>query len=1446
MTGQRKGPPAALQRSLWAKAARRSGLGLLALLALVAGAVALSFTLVGTDWARERLRRFAEAQLGALFAGTVSVGEVTGSPLSRLRVAGLQLRGPDGEPQIAVGPVEVAWSPSSLLHQQVRVLEVTLDHPVVRGRLLADGTLDLASLLRPVPATAAASAPAVASAWTVVVERVVVRDGALALPAFESTVALGGLQVDGALRVDHGRFDLDASRIAASYGEPGRALAVTGSGRLSIRPGRTLTPLREGGPGAAEKAGSTINLSGLDLRVGASRVRVSQATLESSGALSAALEVEAAAEDAARFAPGAEVAGAVELGGTVTRERDGQPLVAVLHGRALGGQFTGALSFDPSAPAVRGELHGVELVPPVGPKAQASFDLKLDLAGFTAAAAKGTLELGARGVVAGQRVDALRVRASISSGVVVLDGEVRVPGAHAGLRGRARVGNELVIETARLRAEVRDLKLFRALRPGLSGSAALDLTARGALTSLSARGWLRAKDPALAPLRAASLRLGFDVSGLPGAPAGNAQLEVLGAAVGQEPLGTVSAEVNTRGRRSYEVKLKSSGPGATYGGSLSARVTRERAAVRVALGDLAVTARGLAFTGRGGEVLLGRDGELSVRDLALTSAAGGVQASGAVTLPRAGARSRGGRRPGSLPGGLPGGLPESLPEGRLEVRVTGADLARLRAALAPGLEPLAGRIDLVAAVLSQGGALSLKGTATGAGLLLRAGLPPIDAALQLTLGRGRLLAEGHVLEPATRGSAELALDAAVPLDPLDLAAWQRLRLAPLEAVRSARLALHELDLALVAGQDARLAGLEGALDGTAVLAPGTREVKLDLALRALGRPPLRGVDLEVHGRIGEQALQLSGDATFQGVKAVAFEGKAQAGLRALLGQRPLDPLGVPLEVRLGAKAFPLQALGGLLGTGRELTGALDLDAALAGTLRAPHLTGELSVAEARIAGVAFESFVASVKGDAARLDLGLSARQAGPGRLDAETSIDRRDATSSRLHLKATQFDLAFLSALSGGRGSLLAASGGTLDADVSLAPARAGVARSVRGRVRVSNGRFYVPMSGPLDHLELEATVDGGHVVVEKLTGRSGSGALTGSLDADLVGLLPRDFTLRLGLDGVPMLAGARVVKVSTQAALTGGARADGVFAVVATLNDTKIRVPTDQRKGAALQSVHRSKDVVFVDGRGGPAVVAAPQPASEADGHPVPAAGPQVRLELVTPGAVELTGPELDLFLRQRLTITLRDGSPTISGGVETERGFVVLFGARWEVSTGTLSFGPRNALDPRLDLQLSREFRTTTVYVSVTGTVSKPKLSLRANPGSYEQSQILSWVMGGSPDDPSGPSPALGTQAVGVASNFLLGPLQEQLRALLPFDVLAVKLGEGVDTQTTRVQVGKWLSETLFLGYRARLNSPDSTKNQSEANIEWRFARRWFLEAFYGDHGAGGADAIWSVKY
>ena len=42
------------------------------------------------------------------------------------------------------------------------------------------------------------------------------------------------------------------------------------------------------------------------------------------------------------------------------------------------------------------------------------------------------------------------------------------------------------------------------------------------------------------------------------------------------------------------------------------------------------------------------------------------------------------------------------------------------------------------------------------------------------------------------------------------------------------------------------------------------------------------------------------------------------------------------------------------------------------------------------------------------------------------------------------------------------------------------------------------------------------------------------------------------------------------------------------------------------------------------------------------------------------------------------------------------------------------------------------------------------------------------------------------------------------------------------------------------------PADDKNLNEAELEYRFAKEWLLEAFFGDRGIGGADLVWSKRY
>jgi translocation and assembly module TamB len=227
-------------------------------------------------------------------------------------------------------------------------------------------------------------------------------------------------------------------------------------------------------------------------------------------------------------------------------------------------------------------------------------------------------------------------------------------------------------------------------------------------------------------------------------------------------------------------------------------------------------------------------------------------------------------------------------------------------------------------------------------------------------------------------------------------------------------------------------------------------------------------------------------------------------------------------------------------------------------------------------------------------------------------------------------------------------------------------------------------------------------------------------------------------------------------------------------------------------------------------------------------------------------VSGQDVDLLVNtQELTLLYKEGRPHVGGGVSVNRGFIELFDRRYDVLRASASFDENSAINPQLDIRLAHEFRELTLYIDVGGTLEEPTLALSTDRGSYDQAQLIGWVLGGNPDDPAVGKQPLDQKALGMASNLVLGQVQKLVKSALPVDVLAVKVGEGADSQTTRFEVGKWLTTDLFLGYIYRMNAPDE-KNLNEAQIEYRLGRRWLLEAFFGDRGVAGADVIWSKKY
>jgi translocation and assembly module TamB len=671
-------------------------------------------------------------------------------------------------------------------------------------------------------------------------------------------------------------------------------------------------------------------------------------------------------------------------------------------------------------------------------------------------------------------------------------------------------------------------------------------------------------------------------------------------------------------------------------------------------------------------------------------------------------------------------------------------------------------------------------------------------------------------------------------------AWKKLDVK--DALTGAVVQLRQMDIATLA-KLADLEGYSGRLDGRVVVEQGASSMTWDLTAKNVVTPQVRNVELDSHGDWDKDALAAKAAVRIQGQNVVGVDAKVEKSLAALLSGNLGDVRATPITVDATTKDLDLQALKGAFKQKIRLAGKLDLDAHAEGTLGDPKGKAKLSLKEGRIAKVEFASLDINGTLDSARIQGTVNAKQKVGGTLDVTASIDRKAHNAVGAQIQAKAFDLGFIPALARSETDALAGVGGKLDADIKASVDANG--RQATGTIALNQGTFYVPSSGLVSDVVLRATLQTGKLDVTQITGKSGTGSLDGKAQAGMNGLIPTSINLDLNLHDLPVTAGAQVLQLSTQANLTGKSLSGPTeWDMTLTLHQTNVRMPKSKRGGGTLQSTGKLDDVVFVDTPD----FAQRQALLVMTGQEELEEGSQLSLtmKIDAQGGVNITGQELSILMKPDLTVKIREGATLVGGSVEVDHGYVELFGRRWDIDRANASFDESNPPNPRIDVELEHAFQTTTVYIDVTGSLSKPKLDFRADPGTYEQSQILGFVLGGDPDQPSNSDQQpLQDRAVGVASGVLLGQVQSQLRDVLPIDVLNVSVGDAESTTTTRVEVGKWLSDRLFIGYQARMNAPDD-ENVNEAEMKFRLGRRWLLDAFYGDRSVGGADVIWSKKY
>lgn len=200
-------------------------------------------------------------------------------------------------------------------------------------------------------------------------------------------------------------------------------------------------------------------------------------------------------------------------------------------------------------------------------------------------------------------------------------------------------------------------------------------------------------------------------------------------------------------------------------------------------------------------------------------------------------------------------------------------------------------------------------------------------------------------------------------------------------------------------------------------------------------------------------------------------------------------------------------------------------------------------------------------------------------------------------------------------------------------------------------------------------------------------------------------------------------------------------------------------------------------------------------------------------------------------------------MDGEILIDRGETEILGRKYDIELGQVGFD--GTIDPLFDLKLSHEFETegVTTFVRFAGRLSEidslePEFT--SDPGTYSQSQLFGFFLGGTPGAATGNE---GQDALSAAGQAAVSNIAQAFARKLSGNKIDVLRCDPETSTTGRsCMLGKYFGkrDQLFLGGVLHL-APRIDENQSELRLEYKFPGGIQFELSGGDRAIFGGDFL-----
>ncbi|MGE3535845.1 MAG: translocation/assembly module TamB domain-containing protein [Candidatus Tectimicrobiota bacterium] len=518
-----------------------------------------------------------------------------------------------------------------------------------------------------------------------------------------------------------------------------------------------------------------------------------------------------------------------------------------------------------------------------------------------------------------------------------------------------------------------------------------------------------------------------------------------------------------------------------------------------------------------------------------------------------------------------------------------------------------------------------------------------------------------------------------------------------------------------------------------------------------------------------------------------------------------------------------------------LEGQLALQLGLHGNLAQPQLEGQIA-----LTGLRWQQQASGeVRGHFHTVGsvLQLEARwQAARGQsLEVAGTVALAAPYALMLHVRAMEVDLALAQYLS----TAVSQSSGRLHLDVHMsgtprAPALHGALTLQDGTVQLAaTGARYTGLQAQLDFA-------GTRLELRRLHAESGHGVLDISGWATLRGLQLTRLEALLRAEEFALLHTPEVEATLSASVALRGSPDDLDATGILSLSRVRAQLGGKLMGGPeAVQPAQLSVESVYGSGPGpGRVQEHSAEPRQSALLHFLRA---DLRLELPQNAWVRSAGTAIEL--RGALAVTKELGKPfVLAGSVETVRGFASFYSGKFTIERGRIDFTGTPDINPVLDVVATREVSGHVVSVNVAGRAKTPQLHLSSTP-ELQQADIVTLLVLGKTTDrlTTAERSGLSSHAQQIVGNVAAGELEQLLAKPLGFDTVDIQTGESLGS--SKVSVGRYVTQNLFLSYEQQLGGEESS---NKVGVEYSVNRHLKLKGSSTNKGAAALDLLWRIDY